>query len=171
MVPTLFDGVEMLKYRPNVALILRNAAGAVLVCERTDIRGAWQFPQGGIKDGETPEQALAREVSEEIGLSPESYVVKSVRGPYRYLFDGVPRKKGYDGQEQIYFLAEFRGGELRFPGGAAEFCAAQWVHPADFDFNWLPPMKRGVYRQVLKDFFGIGPRASRNRKAGGRSPG
>ena len=49
-----------IKHVPNVAAILRNARGRILVCERLGVAGAWQFPQGGIDDGETPEQALAR---------------------------------------------------------------------------------------------------------------
>ena len=49
-------------YRENVAAILRNRRGEILVCERLDHAGAWQFPQGGIDAGETPEQALVREV-------------------------------------------------------------------------------------------------------------
>jgi putative (di)nucleoside polyphosphate hydrolase len=57
-------------FRPNVGMILCNAQGQVLWAKRIG-HNAWQFPQGGIIDGETPEQALYRELWEEVGLYPE----------------------------------------------------------------------------------------------------
>jgi putative (di)nucleoside polyphosphate hydrolase len=57
-------------YRPNVGMILCNAQGQVLWAKRIG-HNAWQFPQGGIVEGETPEQALYRELWEEVGLYPE----------------------------------------------------------------------------------------------------
>ncbi len=146
----------MPSYRPNVACILRNAGGEILVCERADWPGCWQFPQGGIKADETVLDALHREVEEELGLPPSSYEVLSSQGPYRYPFSGGRVKEGFDGQEQTYFLAQIRGPQvtLRFDG-ADEFRAARWIPPASFDLGWVAPMKRDVYRQVLRDFFAV----------------
>ncbi len=59
---------RMPTYRPNVAFILSNAAGEILVCERSDWAGCWQFAQGGVKSGETFIDALHREVEEELCL-------------------------------------------------------------------------------------------------------
>ena len=144
-------------YRPNVAFILRNAAGEILVCERSDWAGCWQFPQGGVKTGETLEAALEREVEEELGLLPREYRILSSRGPYRYLFAGGRKKDGFDGQEQQYFLAELASSHvtIRFEG-AHEFRAARWLPPASYHLNWIAPMKRDVYAQVFRDFFGVG---------------
>ena len=47
-----------------------NAEGFILVAERSNIRGAWQFPQGGVDPGEGLEEALFREIEEEIGVIP-----------------------------------------------------------------------------------------------------
>src|SRR6187399_2625970 len=96
----------MPSYRPNVACILRNAAGEILVCERSDWPGCWQFPQGGVKGQETLLEALHREVTEELGLQSGDYRLLTSKGPYRYLFANNGKKAGFDGQEQHYFLAE-----------------------------------------------------------------
>jgi putative (di)nucleoside polyphosphate hydrolase len=146
-----------MKLRSNVAAILVNDAGLMLVGERVDVPGSWQFPQGGVDDGETLEAALARELVEELSLAPEKYTVESRRGPYNYLFGAGRRKKGYDGQSQHYFLARFTGtdADIRVDTAHPEFRAARWIPPAMFDPGWVPPFKRGVYQAVLRDFFGV----------------
>ena len=58
------------EYRPNVAALIINKDGCLLVCERLLNPGAWQFPQGGVNEGESLEAAILREVEEEIGLKP-----------------------------------------------------------------------------------------------------
>ena len=89
-----------MRFRTNVAAVVRDDAGRILICERRDVPGAWQFPQGGVNDGETLEQALARELYEEIMLHPESYRVVGKRGPYEYRFPSGIRKRGFDGQRR-----------------------------------------------------------------------
>jgi putative (di)nucleoside polyphosphate hydrolase len=146
-----------MKYRANVAGILRNAAGQILVCERLGVAGAWQFPQGGLDDGETPEQALVRELWEEIGIRAEHFQVVSRRGPYRYLYGNDRIKKGYHGKEQLYFLCDFTGQDAHINVATEhpEFQAFRWIAPQEFRPAWLPEMKREVYRAVFADFFGI----------------
>ena len=145
------------KYRANVAAILRNASGRLLICERVDLAGAWQFPQGGIHEGETPEQALRRELWEETGISCERYVVVLRKGPYRYRFHEGRTKKGWHGQEQLYFLCDFKAADdaVNVATHKPEFQAFRWIRPSDFQLIWLPEMKRDVYRAVFEDFFAI----------------
>ena len=105
----------MVRYRPNVAALVVNPAGSLLICERANIPGAWQFPQGGVDPGETPEQALFREVREEVGLEPQHYEVIDRREGYRYLYPQEVRgkklrKHGSHGQEQTYFLCHLKAG-------------------------------------------------------------
>ena len=144
-------------YRLNVAFILRRSDGRILICERSDFAGSWQFPQGGVKAGESAIDALHREVREEIGLRRRDYLVVETRGPYRYLFAGGPNKKGFHGQEQTYFLGDLvqPEQEIRLEDAEAdEFRATRWIFPSEFDLAWLPPMKAEVYREVFRDFFG-----------------
>lgn len=109
-------------------------------------------------EGETPEQALAREVREEVGMPPTSYRIVLKKGPYRYLFGGSQTREGYAGQEQTYFLAQLRGTDLTLPMPSdveAEFSRFQWIRPDNFQLHWVAPFKQKVYQQVFHDFFNI----------------
>ncbi len=143
-------------YRPSVAGILQNTEGKILIGERRDAPGSWQFPQGGVEPGETRADALARELSEEIALDPAAYEVCESRGPYRYLFPPGRTKHGFHGQEQHYFLLSLSpSAKIDFATKVPEFRAFRWIDPAEFRIDWLPEMKHGVYRQVFADFFGL----------------
>jgi putative (di)nucleoside polyphosphate hydrolase len=143
-------------YRANVAAIIRRSDGKLLVGERSDIPGAWQFPQGGVKQSETLPEALYRELKEEISLSPEYYRVIESKGPYRYLFPPGRTKEGFDGQEQTYFLVQFTGADsnLDVDTETPEFVRFRWIAPNEFNVDWVPDFKREVYRRVFADFFG-----------------
>ena len=140
-----------------MAAILENARDRVLIGERADHPGSWQFPQGGIEPGEDPETGLYRELREELSLEPTQYTVGPCRGPYRYLFPPGRTKAGYCGQEQHYFRLRLRGPETSVDIYTAhpEFRAVRWIEPAEFSLAWLPPMKHGVYQEVFRDFFDL----------------
>ena len=149
-------------YRPNVAAVLQRPDGRVLIGQRSDYPGSWQFPQGGVDPGETVEEAIVREIEEEVGLKPEHYVIEQSRGEYRYRYPEKvmrakpPEKAGFVGQEQTYFLCRLVEGapDVNLSGEPREFSRARWIDPADFDFGWLPDFKKETYRAVLSDFFG-----------------
>lgn len=148
---------DQIRYKANVAAILRNARGRILVCERLGVDGAWQFPQGGIDGGETPEQALIREVWEEIGVQAADIKIVEKRGPYRYLYGNGRIKRGWHGKEQFYFLCDYTGldAQVNVDTEHPEFQAFRWIAPEDFRIAWLPEMKRAVYKAVMADFFRI----------------
>lgn len=148
--------MDNIKYRPNVAAILQREDGQILVGERCDFAGAWQFPQGGVDPGETLREALEREIWEEVGLRTDAYRVGEMRGPYRYEFTRKRKNWGFDGQEQHYFLLHARHGcephlQMKHP----EFRTLRWIWPTEFQMHWLPEMKKPVYRQVFLDFFKV----------------
>jgi putative (di)nucleoside polyphosphate hydrolase len=142
-------------YQQNVAGILRNREGKILICERLNIPGAWQFPQGGVDKGETIEQALKRELWEEISLDPGDFRIVEKRDGYRYLFTGG-KKRGHDGKDQTYFLCDFLADDSKIDVKTEhpEFRAWKWIAPSEFRREWLPPMKADVYDAVFEDFFG-----------------
>lgn len=144
-------------YRPNVGIILVNTRNEVFWGKRIR-EHAWQFPQGGIKHGETPEQAMFRELQEEIGLKPEHVrILGRTRDWLRY---DVPRhwikrefRNTYRGQKQIWFL-------LRLVGRDCDVCLRASEHP-EFDAwrwsdFWVPldsviEFKREVYMLALQE--------------------
>ena len=98
-------------YRPNVGIVIANSEGRVLWARRVG-QDAWQFPQGGIKSGESPDDAVFRELKEETGLDPDQVkVVGSTRGWLRYR---LPRRllrqnnSNFVGQKQRWYLLEMR---------------------------------------------------------------
>jgi putative (di)nucleoside polyphosphate hydrolase len=145
------------RYRFNVAAILKRADGKVLVGERSNVAGAWQFPQGGVKKYETGLKALSRELLEELSLGSAYYRIIDSKGPYRYLFPPGRTKEGFDGQEQTYFLVEFIGTDsnIDVTTDEPEFVRFRWVKPSEFQIDWVPKFKREVYRKVFWDFFGV----------------
>ena len=132
----------------------------MLVCERWKMAGSWQFPQGGVDPGESVEEALVREVWEEVGLPPESYEILESRRGYRYLYPpGVKKLKkgGYDGQEQTYFRCRLGpdAPPVTIDRTPREFGDFKWIAPEEFSTSWLPEFKRAVYEAVMRDFFGV----------------
>src|SRR3954464_5873636 len=150
-------------YRPNVGIILANPRNEVFWGKRVH-QHAWQFPQGGIQHGETPVQAMYRELEEEIGLARAHVrILGRTRDWLRYEVpekwsknareDAAPSgaRHPYRGQKQIWFLLRMAGrdcdGKLR-GSGHPEFDAWRW-----HDY-WVPvdaviEFKRDVYRQAL----------------------
>ena len=146
-----------MRYRPNAALILLNDEGKILLGERSDAPGSWQFPQGGAKVGEALEQTLVREAREEIGLRAEAYEMIEGYGPYRYQFPPKVKKQNFIGQEQVYFLSRLRPGfALREgPVKSREFSRVRWIAPSDFQIEWVAEFKREVYRSVFREILGV----------------
>jgi putative (di)nucleoside polyphosphate hydrolase len=102
-------------YRPNVASVIINEDNKILWAKRVN-EDNWQFPQGGIQKGETPEQAMYREVYEEVGLKKNSFEILGRSADW--LKYDVPEKfvktywQGrYKGQKQIWFLLKFIGSD------------------------------------------------------------
>jgi len=144
-------------YRPNVGIILCNASNQVFWGKRVN-QHAWQFPQGGINTGETPEQAMFRELEEEVGLQPAHVrILGRTREWLRY--DVPPHwtrrdNRGlYRGQKQIWFL-------LRLTGRDCDVSLRASSHPEFDAWRWneywvsmeaVVDFKREVYRLALEE--------------------
>lgn len=148
----------MLSFRPNVAALIINSEGKLLVCERSKQKGAWQFPQGGVDKGEKPLDTLFREVLEEVGLAPENYEATEYIAGYKYFFPkDKAKKKGFIGQKQTYFrcLLNADAPEPNVSYMSDEFRDYKWIKPKNFKRKWLPEWKNSVYESVMWDFFGV----------------
>lgn len=151
-----FDG-----YRPNVGIVICNRNGQVLWAKRCG-QNSWQFPQGGINDNESAEQAMYRELYEEVGLQSKDvrilYVSKHwlrYKLPKRLLrYDSKPMCIG---QKQRWFLLQLVGDEKNInmqTTKSPEFDGWRWVS------FWYPvrqvvSFKKEVYRKAMKEFSGV----------------
>ena len=146
-----------LTYRQSVGFMIIDARKRVFLgkrCWPKDSPYRFQMPQGGIEEGETPEQALWREMNEEIGLSPET--VQIIAESKEWFTYELPEKMRttIDGNRQKWFLLYFSGvqEDLTFTNQRhPEFCGSRWVQPKKVPYLVIP-FKRRVYRQVLNEF-------------------
>jgi len=144
-------------YRLNVGIVLTNNRNQVFWGKRTR-QHAWQFPQGGMKKGESPQQSMYRELLEEIGLSPQHVrILARTREWLRYDVPTEWRRNDlhsrYRGQKQIWFL-------LRLIGRDSDVCLRNCDKP-EFDawrwnnywveINEVIEFKRKVYEQALSE--------------------
>jgi putative (di)nucleoside polyphosphate hydrolase len=145
-------------FRLGVGIILVNSNRQVFLAKRIG-KAAWQFPQGGLMDDETPEQAMFRELTEEIGLQPEDVKVLSVTR--RWLRYRLPKRlvRHYSqplcvGQKQKWFLLGLTNEDAQFNLSVTEspeFDSWAWVS------YWYPlsqvvAFKRRVYSLAMKEF-------------------
>ena len=145
-------------FRANVGILLANDRGQVLWARRVGGRDAWQFPQGGINNGESPEQALYRELHEEVGLMPEAVeVLATTRGWLRYRLPKRFVRKGQDpvciGQKQKWVLLRMLGddADVRLDmNDKPEFDNLRLVSYW-YPLNQVISFKREVYRRAMKE--------------------
>jgi putative (di)nucleoside polyphosphate hydrolase len=146
-----------LPYRRGVGIMLLNALGDVFVAQRIDMPSdAWQMPQGGIDEGETPESAAWREMQEETGTR-DAILLAEGRAWHRYDLpaDLVPRlwKGRYRGQEQKWFAFRFTGadGDIALDSDHAEFSAWKWTPIATLP-DLIVPFNRQLYSELVSEF-------------------
>ncbi len=144
-------------YRPNVGIVIHNHRGQVLWARRIGGFDAWQFPQGGIQHGENVEDALYRELHEEVGLSDRAVeVCGRTRGWLRYQLPASLRRQSelpFLGQKQKWFL-------LRLLVDDEQVSTDNAVEPEFDDWRWVSywypvgkvvAFKRDVYRRALRE--------------------
>jgi putative (di)nucleoside polyphosphate hydrolase len=144
-------------YRPNVGIVICNARNEVFWGKRVK-EHSWQFPQGGIKHGETPEQAMYRELEEEVGL--KSHQVRILGRTRNWLRYEVPSqwirrewRGSYRGQKQIWFLLRLiaRDSDVSLRASEhPEFDAWRW-HEYWVPLDTVIEFKREVYAQALNE--------------------
>jgi putative (di)nucleoside polyphosphate hydrolase len=159
------DYIDRQGFRANIGIVLMRDGGELFLGGRRDGRG-WQFPQGGVRRHERPEEALYRELHEEIGLVAEDVELLASTSHwlrYRLPRQYVRRRNGplCIGQKQRWFLLRMLADESRLnfqTSDAPEFDSGRWV-----DY-WSPVreviyFKRAVYARALQE---LGERAFEN---------
>jgi len=144
-------------YRPNVAMVVINSMDKVLICRRKNTR-TWQFPQGGIDNGEDIKKAMYRELSEEVGLSKDDVnLVGESEGTITYDIPKTIRSKvlggKFKGQEQKWFLLKLKkdNSEIKLDNEAfPEFDKYEWVSFWQ-PLNRIVDFKREAYREALSE--------------------
>jgi putative (di)nucleoside polyphosphate hydrolase len=148
---------QSLPYRPAVGIMLLDGRGKVFVGRRIDQTvEAWQMPQGGIDEGETPEQAARRELWEEVGTR-KAEIIRESKGWFDYDLPphlvGVALHGRYRGQKQKWFALRFTGkdSDINLKKHTPEFAAWRWVMMAELP-GLIVPFKRALYEQVVAEF-------------------
>jgi len=144
-------------FRACVGAVVRNDRGEVLVLERSDQPGSWQFPQGGLRKDEEPEAAILRELEEETGVRPQC--VELIETYPEWLVYELPEsarsKRLGRGQVQKWFLCRFTGTDRDIDltrASAGEFSAWKWA-PLERVAEQTAPFRRGVYRRLIEAWF------------------
>ena len=144
-------------YRPGVGILLLNNRGEVFVGRRADVKDdAWQMPQGGIDEGESPREAALRELKEEIGTDRADAIAESSRWfKYEVPPELAQKKWGgrWSGQKQKWVVMLFTGAdsEINLSTEQPEFDAWRWVSVQDLP-ELAVSFKRQLYLDVIGDF-------------------
>ncbi len=144
-------------YRHNVAIVMMNARGQIFWARRLK-QDSWQFPQGGVNEGESTLQALYRELHEEVGLSPADVRIVAVTpGWLRYQLPERMQRPGsrFVGQKQKWFLLQLVAPDDAVnlnATGHPEFDRWRWVDYF-YPLDQVIAFKRHVYRKALERFY------------------
>jgi len=144
-------------YRPNVAFIVLSEdypqRKDIFIAERSDIKDVWQFPQGGIDKGESAEDALFREMEEEIGTKDAKIIAEYPEWISYDFPTHVARKMNpYAGQKQRYFLVQLnKTAKINLATKVPEFSAYKFVDYSELS-EYIAHFKRPIYEKVLEHF-------------------
>jgi len=151
---------DSLPYRPCVGIMLLNPAGDVFVGQRIDTTvEAWQMPQGGIDEGESPAEAAFRELEEEIGTARARILAES-RNWLNYDLPehliGKVWKGRYRGQRQKWYAMQFEGrdSDINLETIHPEFNAWKWLEAEKLP-ETIVPFKRDLYMRILAEFLPV----------------
>ncbi len=146
------------KYRKCVGMMILNNNNDILVGRRLDHpSGYWQMPQGGIDDNENPEEAVWREMMEEIGTN-KAKLYKTSNQWINYeipkeTLEHLPWGKIYIGQTQKWFIFKFLGKDkdINVETQNPEFSEWKWMNCNDLVKNAVP-FKKNIYQKILNEF-------------------
>ena len=145
------------KYRLNVAAVVVSSKYPlrceIFIGKRMDTKDAWQFPQGGLDEGETPKEGLLRELEEEIGTNDVEFLAEYPDWiSYDFPKAIVTKMRPFIGQTQKYFLVRLRSDEkVNVHTPKPEFDNHKFVSYKKV-FKDIVFFKRPLYKKVLEHF-------------------
>lgn len=147
------------QWRPNVAAIILDAQGNILLGKEKANSRYWHCPQGGVEPGESMQEAIRREVWEETRLAPSAYKIVTHHGGFRYSYPAKNRKSAqWLGQEQTYYLLVCHKPKPKTNvSKSREFSIVSWFPLAKLRPEMFVPFKREIITQVLFTFFALRP--------------
>ncbi len=150
--------INTLPYRKGVGLMILNQECKVFVGKRNDIRqDAWQMPQGGVDEGESSEDAVFREMKEEIGTNNGEIITKTKKEYFYEIPDYLVPKLWdgkFKGQKQRWYLLRYLGQDNDINIHASddsEFKDWQWLEIEELVHNIIP-FKRTLYLNIIEEF-------------------
>ena len=153
---------ENYKYRQGVVGCLINDRGEILIVSRIDDSNHWQLPQGGVESGESPEDAIFRELKEEIGTNSFEIIGQSKPNVHKYRWKkGVItvngnsytqpfRRYGFRGQAQTIFYLRYNGKDSDIKLDQEELLDWKWVNPVEL-VEKLHPVRRSLAKIIIND--------------------
>jgi len=144
-------------YRPNVAMIILSEnypqKKEIFIAQRNDLTDIWQFPQGGIDNGEEVKEALFREMEEEIGTDAAEIIAEYPEWiSYDFPEKIAKKMKPYKGQTQRYFLLKLgKNAKINLATKHPEFINYKFVDVADV-LGHTAHFKKPVYETVINYF-------------------
>ena len=144
-------------YRPNVAMILVShnypQKKEIFIAQRNDLHDVWQFPQGGIDNGEEVQEALFRELEEEVGTDNATIIAEYPEWiSYDFPAKIAASMKPYIGQKQKYFLLKLnKDAKINLETEHPEFNAHKFVGVNEV-LGLSANFKKEVYEKVINYF-------------------
>lgn len=141
-------------FRAGVGAVIINKCGQLLTLERKDIPGSWQFPQGGLDEGEKTHSGVLREVEEETAISPQKLeLISQYPEPLAYeLPPQARRRKTGRGQVLYWFLFRYVGKKNKIDlSNSKEFKAWKWTSSEQAIAETVD-FRKNIYRRLLAYF-------------------
>ncbi len=150
---------DNLTYRQSTSAVILDKSGRILVVQKSSYKdNEWDVPGGGIEEGEKPEVAIVRELSEELG-SDKFEVIKTSKQTDRYEWPDdvinkriLEKKQFFRGQERTQFLVKFTGEENEIKTQKEEIREVKWVFPDELPAYFVFPHQMEKMKVLLKEF-------------------
>lgn len=144
-----------MKFRKAIGAIVLDKNNNIIAFQRRDFPDSWQSPEGGIDEGETPKEALFRELKEEINLKKNEYeIIKETKEPIRYFFNENDKVRlGFDGQEKKFYLIKLNTDKtFKFDNtDEIEFISSKIMEAKEL-LEKVPIFKKEMYKKIIEEF-------------------